>query len=105
MFFYFVILGDNINQEFQKIDHMNLKGASPGGPLYSPTNIKAVPTGPKNIQVNWNPSVNATGYRVGHYLMSAATCEFVFNSALYYLIFSILFFWEGIFVDRKKPYH
>lgn len=58
------------SQEFQKIDQVALGAASPGGRLYAPTNIKAVPTGPKNIRVNWNPSGNAAGYRVGHYLKS-----------------------------------
>ncbi|XP_057212095.1 integrin beta-4 isoform X1 [Triplophysa rosa] len=60
--------GDMKSQEFQKIDHMSPTGASPGGRLYPPTNIKAVPTGPKNIRVNWNPSGNATGYRVKYWI-------------------------------------
>uniref|UniRef100_A0A673LWI9 Integrin beta n=1 Tax=Sinocyclocheilus rhinocerous TaxID=307959 RepID=A0A673LWI9_9TELE len=34
------------------------------GRLYSPTNIKAVATGPKNIRLNWNPRANANGYKV-----------------------------------------
>uniref|UniRef100_A0A672NJF1 Integrin beta n=1 Tax=Sinocyclocheilus grahami TaxID=75366 RepID=A0A672NJF1_SINGR len=38
---------------------------SPGGRLYAPTNIKAVASGPKNIRLNWNPSANASGYKVG----------------------------------------
>uniref|UniRef100_A0A671PQF1 Integrin beta n=1 Tax=Sinocyclocheilus anshuiensis TaxID=1608454 RepID=A0A671PQF1_9TELE len=38
---------------------------SPGGRLYAPNNIKAVASGPKNIRLNWNPSANASGYKVG----------------------------------------
>uniref|UniRef100_A0A671PHA5 Integrin beta n=1 Tax=Sinocyclocheilus anshuiensis TaxID=1608454 RepID=A0A671PHA5_9TELE len=41
---------------------------SPGGRLYSPTNIKAVATGPKNIRLNWNPSANANGYKVKYWI-------------------------------------
>uniref|UniRef100_A0A673LZ80 Integrin beta n=1 Tax=Sinocyclocheilus rhinocerous TaxID=307959 RepID=A0A673LZ80_9TELE len=44
----------------------SIMSASPGGRLYSPTNIKAVATGPKNIRLNWNPRANANGYKVGH---------------------------------------
>uniref|UniRef100_A0A673M3C3 Integrin beta n=1 Tax=Sinocyclocheilus rhinocerous TaxID=307959 RepID=A0A673M3C3_9TELE len=49
-----------------KMEHVNNSAASPGGRLYSPTNIKAVATGPKNIRLNWNPRANANGYKVGH---------------------------------------
>uniref|UniRef100_A0A673M054 Integrin beta n=1 Tax=Sinocyclocheilus rhinocerous TaxID=307959 RepID=A0A673M054_9TELE len=60
-----VIVGDG-KMDFQKMEHVNNSAASPGGRLYSPTNIKAVATGPKNIRLNWNPRANANGYKVGH---------------------------------------
>uniref|UniRef100_A0A673ME98 Integrin beta n=1 Tax=Sinocyclocheilus rhinocerous TaxID=307959 RepID=A0A673ME98_9TELE len=41
---------------------------SPGGRLYAPTNIKAVASGPKNIRLNWNPSANASGYKVKYWI-------------------------------------
>ncbi|XP_059360036.1 integrin beta-4 isoform X2 [Carassius carassius] len=52
----------------QTVEQVNALGASPGGRLYAPTNIKAVPTGPKNIRLNWNPSVNANGYKVKYWI-------------------------------------
>jgi len=61
-----VISGDGKIQDFQKMEFVNQTATSPGGRLYSPTNIKAVPTGPKNIRLNWNPCTNASGYKVGH---------------------------------------
>ncbi|XP_059379131.1 integrin beta-4-like isoform X2 [Carassius carassius] len=53
---------------FQKIEHMNQSPTSPGGRLYVPTNIKAVASGPKNIRLNWNPSANASGYKVKYWI-------------------------------------
>uniref|UniRef100_A0A672NJS2 Integrin beta n=1 Tax=Sinocyclocheilus grahami TaxID=75366 RepID=A0A672NJS2_SINGR len=44
------------------------KTTSPGGRLYAPTNIKAVASGPKNIRLNWNPSANASGYKVKYWI-------------------------------------
>uniref|UniRef100_A0A673LTW4 Integrin beta n=1 Tax=Sinocyclocheilus rhinocerous TaxID=307959 RepID=A0A673LTW4_9TELE len=54
--------------DFQKMEHVNNSAASPGGRLYSPTNIKAVATGPKNIRLNWNPRANANGYKVKYWI-------------------------------------
>uniref|UniRef100_A0A672P5V2 Integrin beta n=1 Tax=Sinocyclocheilus grahami TaxID=75366 RepID=A0A672P5V2_SINGR len=54
--------------DFQKMEHVNKSATSPGGRLYSPTNIKAVATGPKNIRLNWNPSANANGYKVKYWI-------------------------------------
>uniref|UniRef100_A0A672P6J3 Integrin beta n=1 Tax=Sinocyclocheilus grahami TaxID=75366 RepID=A0A672P6J3_SINGR len=51
-----------------KMEHVNKSATSPGGRLYSPTNIKAVATGPKNIRLNWNPSANANGYKVKYWI-------------------------------------
>uniref|UniRef100_A0A673LWF9 Integrin beta n=1 Tax=Sinocyclocheilus rhinocerous TaxID=307959 RepID=A0A673LWF9_9TELE len=51
-----------------KMEHVNNSAASPGGRLYSPTNIKAVATGPKNIRLNWNPRANANGYKVKYWI-------------------------------------
>ncbi|XP_026125310.1 integrin beta-4 isoform X4 [Carassius auratus] len=52
----------------QTVEQVNALSASPGGRLYAPTNIKAVPTGPKNIRLNWNPSANANGYKVKYWI-------------------------------------
>ncbi|XP_026103225.1 integrin beta-4-like isoform X1 [Carassius auratus] len=51
---------------FQK--NVNKSPTSPGGHLYAPTNIKAVASGPKNIRLNWNPSANASGYKVKYWI-------------------------------------
>uniref|UniRef100_A0A671PJD0 Integrin beta n=1 Tax=Sinocyclocheilus anshuiensis TaxID=1608454 RepID=A0A671PJD0_9TELE len=48
-----------------KMEYVNQSVTSPGGRLYAPNNIKAVASGPKNIRLNWNPSANASGYKVG----------------------------------------
>ncbi len=50
----------------RKMEHVHQLATSPGGRIYSPTNIKAVASGPKNIRLNWNPSTNANGYKVVH---------------------------------------
>uniref|UniRef100_A0A8C1R285 Integrin beta n=1 Tax=Cyprinus carpio TaxID=7962 RepID=A0A8C1R285_CYPCA len=52
----------------RKIEHVNQSPTSPGGRLYAPTNIKAVASGPKNIRLNWNPSANASGYKVKYWI-------------------------------------
>ncbi|XP_073675885.1 integrin beta-4 isoform X2 [Garra rufa] len=54
--------------DFQKMEYVNQSATSPGGRLYSPANIKAVATGPKNIRLNWNPSQNANGYKVKYWI-------------------------------------
>uniref|UniRef100_A0A9J8DF78 Integrin beta n=1 Tax=Cyprinus carpio carpio TaxID=630221 RepID=A0A9J8DF78_CYPCA len=51
-----------------KPEHVNQSPTSPGGRLYAPTNIKAVASGPKNIRLNWNPSANASGYKVKYWI-------------------------------------
>ncbi|XP_067270325.1 integrin beta-4 isoform X2 [Pseudorasbora parva] len=61
--------GDGKIQDLQKMENQKFQTAtSPGGRLYSPTNIKAVATGPKNIRLNWNPSTNANGYKVKYWI-------------------------------------
>ncbi|XP_050972902.1 integrin beta-4 isoform X2 [Labeo rohita] len=54
--------------DFQKMEYVNQSATSPGGRLYSPTNIKAIATGPKNIRMIWNPSPNANGYKVKYWI-------------------------------------
>uniref|UniRef100_A0A673ME81 Integrin beta n=1 Tax=Sinocyclocheilus rhinocerous TaxID=307959 RepID=A0A673ME81_9TELE len=54
--------------DFQKMEYVNQSATSPGGRLYAPTNIKAVASGPKNIRLNWNPSANASGYKVKYWI-------------------------------------
>uniref|UniRef100_A0A672NJE0 Integrin beta-4-like n=1 Tax=Sinocyclocheilus grahami TaxID=75366 RepID=A0A672NJE0_SINGR len=51
-----------------KMEYVNQSATSPGGRLYAPTNIKAVASGPKNIRLNWNPSANASGYKVKYWI-------------------------------------
>uniref|UniRef100_A0A671P9P3 Integrin beta n=1 Tax=Sinocyclocheilus anshuiensis TaxID=1608454 RepID=A0A671P9P3_9TELE len=53
---------------YQPYRFKSIMSTSPGGRLYSPTNIKAVATGPKNIRLNWNPSANANGYKVKYWI-------------------------------------
>ncbi|XP_005166847.1 integrin beta-4 isoform X3 [Danio rerio] len=60
--------GDGKNQDFQKMEYVTQTATSPGGRLYSPANIKAVATGPKNIRLNWKPSQNANGYKVKYWI-------------------------------------
>uniref|UniRef100_A0A671PTS2 Integrin beta n=1 Tax=Sinocyclocheilus anshuiensis TaxID=1608454 RepID=A0A671PTS2_9TELE len=54
--------------DFQKMEYVNQSVTSPGGRLYAPNNIKAVASGPKNIRLNWNPSANASGYKVKYWI-------------------------------------
>ncbi|XP_043103787.1 integrin beta-4 isoform X2 [Puntigrus tetrazona] len=58
----------DVKMDAQKVERVNLSATSPGGRLYSPTNIKAVASGPKNIRLNWNPSTNANGYKVKYWI-------------------------------------
>ncbi|KAG1972039.1 integrin beta-4 isoform X1 [Pimephales promelas] len=67
--------GDGKIQDFQKMEFVNQTATSPGGRLYSPTNIKAVPTGPKNIRLNWNPCTNASGYKVKYWIYGDPEAE------------------------------
>lgn len=67
--------GDGKIQDFQKMEMVNQTATSPGGRLYSPTNIKAVPTGPKNIRLNWNPCTNANGYKVKYWIYGDPEAE------------------------------
>ncbi|XP_065104464.1 integrin beta-4 isoform X2 [Paramisgurnus dabryanus] len=60
--------GDGKSQDISTQKLVGQSAMSPGGRLYSPTNIKAVPSGPKNIRLNWNPSGNASGYRVKYWI-------------------------------------
>ncbi|XP_051759499.1 integrin beta-4 isoform X2 [Ctenopharyngodon idella] len=60
--------GDGKIQDVQKLEMANQVATSPGGRLYSPTNIKAVATGPKNIRLNWNSSPKASGYKVKYWI-------------------------------------
>ncbi|KAK7136178.1 hypothetical protein R3I94_014736 [Phoxinus phoxinus] len=66
---------DGRGDGFQKMDVVNQTASSPGGRLYSPTNIKAVPTGPKNIRLNWNPCSNANGYKVKYWIYGDPEAE------------------------------
>ncbi|XP_051508878.1 integrin beta-4-like isoform X1 [Myxocyprinus asiaticus] len=56
------------SQDIQKPENVNKTATSPGGRLYSPNNIKAVPAGPRNIRLNWTPSGNANGYKVKYWI-------------------------------------
>ena len=45
---------------------LNQKCSSPGGRLGAPPNAKAKSTGPKKIQLSWDPPPgNPMGYKVG----------------------------------------
>uniref|UniRef100_A0A8C7L5R4 Integrin beta n=1 Tax=Oncorhynchus kisutch TaxID=8019 RepID=A0A8C7L5R4_ONCKI len=41
---------------------------SPGGRLFSPTNVKAKATGPRNIRLNWDPLGSPLGYKVKYWI-------------------------------------
>uniref|UniRef100_A0AAZ3SUJ0 Integrin beta n=1 Tax=Oncorhynchus tshawytscha TaxID=74940 RepID=A0AAZ3SUJ0_ONCTS len=41
---------------------------SPGGRLFSPTNVKANATGPRNIRLNWDPLGSPLGYKVKYWI-------------------------------------
>ncbi|XP_048065197.1 integrin beta-4 isoform X5 [Megalobrama amblycephala] len=60
--------GDGKIQDFPQMEMANQVALSPGGRLYSPTNIKAIATGAKNIRLNWNPSTKAIGYKVKYWI-------------------------------------
>ncbi|XP_026882727.2 integrin beta-4 isoform X1 [Electrophorus electricus] len=45
-----------------------LKASSPSGRLQAPANINALPTGPKNINLKWNPQPGAKGYKVKYWV-------------------------------------
>ncbi|XP_067250634.1 integrin beta-4 isoform X2 [Chanodichthys erythropterus] len=60
--------GDGKIQDFPQMEMVNQVALSPGGRLYSPTNIKAIATGAKNIRLNWNPSTKAIGYKVKYWI-------------------------------------
>ncbi|TRY64974.1 hypothetical protein DNTS_024646 [Danionella cerebrum] len=63
-----VIVIDGRDLNIQNLEYVNQITTSPGGRLYSPSNIKAVATGPKNIRLNWNPCANALGYKVKYWI-------------------------------------
>ncbi|KAK9970945.1 hypothetical protein ABG768_026847 [Culter alburnus] len=60
--------GDGKIHDFPQMEMVNQVALSPGGRLYSPTNIKAIATGAKNIRLNWNPSTKAIGYKVKYWI-------------------------------------
>ncbi|KAJ7987865.1 hypothetical protein DPEC_G00330990 [Dallia pectoralis] len=41
---------------------------SPGGRLFSPNNVKATATGPRNIRLNWDSLGNSLGYKVKYWI-------------------------------------
>uniref|UniRef100_A0A674EUF1 Integrin beta n=1 Tax=Salmo trutta TaxID=8032 RepID=A0A674EUF1_SALTR len=49
-------------------EFINQTGMSPGGRLFSPTNVKAKATGPRNIRLNWDPLGNPLGYKVKYWI-------------------------------------
>ncbi|XP_062388376.1 integrin beta-4 isoform X2 [Sardina pilchardus] len=56
----------------QSMGFMNQQQTSPGGVPFSPTNIKASATGPRNIRLNWTPVPGALGYKVKHWIYGDA---------------------------------
>uniref|UniRef100_A0A8C7L1Z5 Integrin beta n=1 Tax=Oncorhynchus kisutch TaxID=8019 RepID=A0A8C7L1Z5_ONCKI len=49
-------------------DFINRTAMSPGGRLFSPTNVKAKATGPRNIRLNWDPLGSPLGYKVKYWI-------------------------------------
>uniref|UniRef100_A0A4W4GFV9 Integrin beta n=1 Tax=Electrophorus electricus TaxID=8005 RepID=A0A4W4GFV9_ELEEL len=47
---------------------VSLATSSPSGRLQAPANINALPTGPKNINLKWNPQPGAKGYKVKYWV-------------------------------------
>uniref|UniRef100_A0A4W5R2P2 Integrin beta n=1 Tax=Hucho hucho TaxID=62062 RepID=A0A4W5R2P2_9TELE len=49
-------------------EFINRTAMSPGGRLFSPTNVKAKATGPRNIRLNWDPLGSPLGYKVKYWI-------------------------------------
>ncbi|XP_031424338.1 integrin beta-4 isoform X2 [Clupea harengus] len=63
--------GGDMNTEdipLQTMGFLPQQSASPGGVPFSPANIKANATGPKNIHLNWAPVAGALGYKVKYWI-------------------------------------
>ncbi|KAL2101841.1 hypothetical protein ACEWY4_003602 [Coilia grayii] len=60
--------GDMNIQDMIPLQNMNQKVSSPGGVPFSPANIKANATGPRNIRLNWSSVPGALGYKVKYWV-------------------------------------
>ncbi|XP_063075543.1 integrin beta-4 isoform X2 [Engraulis encrasicolus] len=52
----------------QNMGFINQRATSPGGVPFIPPNLKATPTGPRNIRMNWNAVPGALGYKVRYWI-------------------------------------
>ncbi|CDQ91470.1 unnamed protein product, partial [Oncorhynchus mykiss] len=60
--------GEIAQKQQQGKDFINRTAMSPGGRLFSPTNVKAKATGPRNIRLNWDPLGSPLGYKVKYWI-------------------------------------
>ncbi|CAG02568.1 unnamed protein product, partial [Tetraodon nigroviridis] len=64
----FDLSGPEISQKQQK-GYVSPKATGPGGLLYAPSNPQAKATGPRSIQLNWEPPPgNPMGYKVKYWI-------------------------------------